>query len=192
MHLEEDARYRSFRAAYEEQGDRLYAYLRYRLRDITLAEDMTAEVFARAWPRWDPTRSTATTSAWLFAIARNLVVDSYRQRGRAVREVPLDHMTSADHSDIATLEQHILQTERLAQLERAMDTLSERERNIVALRFVAGLKNREIAPLLGLSEGNIAKIVYRAIRAVRRYCSGEEQGRDYELASPQCVSEQRR
>ncbi len=68
----------------------------------------------------------------------------------------------------------MLRAEREALVRRYVGELGERERAIVELRFVAGLRNREIAPIVGLSEGNVAKILHRTLRRLRARLTSEE------------------
>jgi len=158
------ARDEAFAVLYERQFGRVYAYLRYRLGDELLAEDMSAEVFARAWGKLrnldDPDRATA----WLFATARNLLADHYRGRPGCLS---LSALPAGRHPATDSPEAQLLTEESLSFVSHCLTGLSEREREIVGLRFVAGLRNREIALAFGLSEGNVAKIIHRALAKVR-------------------------
>lgn len=158
---------RAFAKIYATQSGRLYAYLRYRVGDAALAEDLVAEVFARAWARWDDPRAAERIVAWLFTTARNLAVDHYRQERRAPPALPLDAVPVARQPLTGSPEEGVLRDERAALLRQCLSELEAREREIVELRFVARLRNREIAPILGLSEGNVAKILHRALRKLR-------------------------
>lgn len=158
------ARDRAFAALYERQFDRIYAFLRYRLGDELLAEDLSAEVFARAWDKLRDLRNPDRATAWLFTTARNLVADHYRARPNwlPLSAVPMDRQLTTGSPEAA-----LLADERSASILRCLSDLSEREQEIVGLRFAAGLRNRQIASALGLSEGNVAKIIHRALAKVR-------------------------
>ncbi|HBK54004.1 MAG TPA: hypothetical protein DDZ44_08720 [Syntrophomonas wolfei] len=71
-----------------------------------------------------------------------------------------------------------LRNETHNELLAALATLGDRERNIIAMRFAANLKNREIASLLGLSENNVGIIVYRSLRQLREILANKEGNHD--------------
>ncbi len=173
----------AFAKVYAAQCGRLYAYLRYQVGDAALAEDMTAEVFTRAWARRGDPRAPETMVAWLFATARNLVADHYRRQRKERLTLRLDAVPAPWHPLTGSPEDGVLRAERLALVRRCLDDLGVREREILELRFVARLRNREIAPILGLSEGNVAKILHRTLRALRARLDQEEGGDGRESVS---------
>lgn len=111
--------------------------------------------------------------AWLFTTAHNLLADHYRRRKPPLS---LEALAPEECPVTAAPEAGILVDERLAALPRSLASLDEREREIIGLRFVAGLRNREIAPVLGISEGNVAKIIHRALGKLRGRMGKEETG----------------
>ena len=72
------------------------------------------------------------------------------------------------------LERQVIKQERVQRLRLHLQTLSDREQEIIALKFAGGLKNRQIAEILGLSPGNVGTILYRAMRRLRRRLTEEE------------------
>jgi RNA polymerase sigma-70 factor (ECF subfamily) len=156
----------AFIRLYDEYFPRVYNYACYRCSDAATAEDLTALAFERALARledYDPQRGPF--GAWLFAIARNLVNNHLRQEGR--RELlPLDHY--AEHPDRSeTPEERLIQGETQTELLAALQYLTERERDVLSLKFAAGFTNRRIAEITGLSENNVGVIVYRALHRLR-------------------------
>lgn len=162
-----EARAEALADLYDQQFGRVYAFLCYRLDDGQLAEDLAAEVFARAWASLRDLRQDSAI-AWLFTTARRLVADHYRSRRPTL---PLDQAPPLPAADLP--EARLLAGERLALAVQSLATLGEREREIVGLRFVGGLRNRQIARVLGISEGNVAKIIHRALARVREHLHGE-------------------
>ena len=161
-----------FALVYEEHVWRVYGFLAYRLRDRDAAEDLTQATFERAlraWSRFDPRRASEGT--WLLAIARNLLIDHHR-RDRS--------------SQLEPLEEHFAPTvpgpeERLTtspSLVRALTQLSDRDREVLALRFGGDLTGPEIAMLLGLTLANVQQILSRSLRKLRLLL--DEQDRDSE------------
>jgi len=147
----------AFEALYRQSRDDVFAYLRGLLRDRSAAEEVTAQAFERAWRRrrqLDPDRGSSR--AWLFGIARNAGLDELRRRSRV-----------AELHDVATDDPAADTAERVA-LREALDQLSGRERELVALKYFAGLSNAEIAAVSGTSESNAGTRLHRVIQKLRR------------------------
>jgi RNA polymerase sigma-70 factor (ECF subfamily) len=150
-------------AVYWHQLPRIYNFFRYRLCDDQLAEDMTATTFERAWrSRAQYCCAKGSITSWLFAIARHTAIDHLR---RACPEVSLDKVLYVSYDPLTDeLVQHQNDLARLADLVKQ---LSDRERELISLKYGADLTNREIAQLMCLSESNVAVILHRAIQRMR-------------------------
>jgi RNA polymerase sigma-70 factor (ECF subfamily) len=150
---------------YDEHVWQVYGFFAYRLRNRSEAEDLTQLTFERAlkaWRRYDASRATVGT--WLMAIARNLLVDHFRA-DRSARNEPLDYVDAEHRSLEARAQPPDLGLE--PDLERALATLSDRERELIALRFGADLSGPEIAALLDLTLANVQQILSRSLRRMR-------------------------
>jgi RNA polymerase sigma-70 factor (ECF subfamily) len=145
--------------------DDVYAYVAVMLRDRSLAEDVTALAFERAFRRrrlFDSRRGSER--AWLFGIARNAALDELRRRKRSA-SVPVEPPDDSDaHGDQS---ETVL---RRATVARALAGLTPRERELVALKFHAGLSNSELARVLGVSESNAGTLLHRTITKLRKAC----------------------
>ena len=155
-----------FEALYRSCSDDLYAYVLSLLRDRAAAEDVTAQAFERAYRRrrrYDERRGTPRQ--WLFGIARNAALDELRRRSRRAALVgdPVDPATpeAGDEDD----------ADRRATVRAALAGLHPRDRELIALKFHAGLSNAEIAGVLGISESNAGTRVHRAVAKLREACS---------------------
>jgi RNA polymerase sigma-70 factor (ECF subfamily) len=152
-----------FDQLYRESRDDVYAYAAGLLRDRAAAEEVTATAFERAYrkqARFKPDRGSAR--AWLFGIARNAALDELRRRSRQARLVAeptdleyLGDVHPGERSDT-----------RIA-LSCAIDALDGRERELVALKFFAGLSNAEIGRVLGISESNVGTRLHRTMDKLR-------------------------
>lgn len=146
---------------YSEHVWPVYGFLAYRLGDRHLAEDLTQATFERAlraWSRFDPRRSSERT--WLLTIARNLLIDHHR-RDRSRRTETLDVL---DEPTVPGPEERLGVAQELA---AALAKLSDRDREVLALRYGADLTGPEIAELLGLSLANVQQIASRSLRKLR-------------------------
>jgi RNA polymerase sigma-70 factor, ECF subfamily len=150
-------------AVYTEQLPRIYNFLRYRLGNETLAQDLTSRTFEKAWrDRHRYRRDIARFSTWLLQIARNVVVDYYRTRHEhapleAAAEVPAD----------GTPEEEAVIRSNFERLSVLTEQLADRERELLALKYGAGATNRAISEVTGLSESNVGTILHRAVQILR-------------------------
>jgi RNA polymerase sigma-70 factor, ECF subfamily len=171
-----------FGRVYDEHIWRVYAFLAYRLRDHDLAEDLTQATFERAlraWSRFDRRRGSETT--WLLAIARNLLIDHYRRDRSDTTEV-IDERVLPSVPGPEPVETSI-------ELMEALSKLTDRDREVVALRFGADLTGPEIAKLMDLSLANVQQILSRSLRKLRALLEppGQWAGQASAIARPQRI-----
>jgi RNA polymerase sigma-70 factor, ECF subfamily len=157
----------AFDPLYRSNRDDVYAYAAGLIRDRTAAEDVTATTFERAYrnrSRFDPGRGSAR--AWLFGIARNAALDELRRRGRQAT-LSVDPVDLASPAAVHPAEQ----SERRLIVANALKALGGRERELVALKFFAGLSNAEIAEVLGITESNAGTRLHRVLDKLREACN---------------------
>jgi RNA polymerase sigma-70 factor (ECF subfamily) len=160
-----------FETVYKTELPRIYNFFRYRVGDDRIAEDLTAETFKKAWKHRERYRNDlASFSTWLFIIARRIATDHFRKRQN---NISLDEV--ARLADPQALEESAQERAEFAHLSALLARLAERERELVALKYGAGLTNRAIARISGLSESNVSTILHRLTRQLRA-----ELEKDYE------------
>jgi len=149
---------------YAEQLPRVFNFFRYRCGNVADAEDLTSITFEKAWRGRDRyRRDKGAFSTWLFTIARNAAVDHYSARTAVV---PLDEAALVA-SLAATPEDHTAHRSDAARLAVVLQSLSDRDRDLIALKYGAEMSNRDIAKATGLSESNVGTILHRAVQALR-------------------------
>ncbi len=156
-----------FDALFRSCADDVYAYVRSLVGDAAAAEDVTALAFERAYrkrARFNPGKGSPRQ--WLFAIARNAALDELRRRKRTAALV-----TDPEDPAAATFTEDDSSAERRATVRAALATLEARERELIALKFNAGLSYAEIGAVLGISESNAGTRVHRALSKLRKACS---------------------
>jgi len=150
-------------AVYADQLPRIYNYFRFRLGADTDVEDLTARTFEKAWrARALYRRDLAGFSTWLFRIAHNVGVDYLRARRD---HLPIDDV--AEPAAEGTPEQAAELASDLARLAQLSAGLPERDRELIALKYGAGISNRLIARLTGLTESNVGSILHRTVQRLR-------------------------
>lgn len=152
-------------ALYAEQLPRVYNFFRYRVGHGPEAEDLTSLTFEKAWQaRHRYRRDLAGFATWLMAIARNVAIDHYR----ASRLRPMAPLTEAESIAAGPTPEEIAERRSDAEkLARLLASLPEREREVMAMKYGAGLGNREIARVLGLSESNVGTLAHRTVERLR-------------------------
>jgi RNA polymerase sigma-70 factor (ECF subfamily) len=129
-------------------------------------EDLTTTTFLRAWKarhRFQGDQGAAL--GWLLKIARNLVIDSQRRRGR--RENPVDIETQILSSKDLTPEEHVFQQEQVSILWNLLVQLPNHHREIITLRYLLGWKVKDIAKHLGKKENSISVTIRRIIKKLQ-------------------------
>lgn len=164
--LVEEARHdaQAFNQLYRLYMPRVYAYMAYRVGNAQDAEDLAAETFISAVRGMDSFRwrHEGSFAAWLFRIAHNLLANFYRDTARAGHPLPLDEMPNIPaHEGLP--EDAALRKELFSQLYAMVNDLPARRREVVTLKYYAGLQNREIATVLDLDERTVASHLSRAL-----------------------------
>jgi RNA polymerase sigma-70 factor (ECF subfamily) len=147
-----------FDALYRAARDDVFGYVATMLHDRSAAEDVTALAFERAYRKrksFNPARGSQRS--WLFGIARNAALDELRRRKRTA---PLEVEPVAQEDDLD-------RALRRAAVRTALAELPARDRELIALKFHAGLDNSELAEVLGVSVTNAGTRLHRALTKLR-------------------------
>lgn len=156
---------------YKRHVQNIYRYIYYRVGDVNVAEDLTAEVFLRALEGLAGfTYRGVPFSAWLYRIAHARVMDHFRQQAR--RELlPLDERLVATGKGPQAAVEARLDCE---ELQSAIAQLTTDQQQVIILKFVEGLSNAEAARILGKTEGAVKALQHRALNSLQRTMRREE------------------
>jgi RNA polymerase sigma-70 factor (ECF subfamily) len=152
-----------FGALYENNFERVYAFIARRVRDREETQDLTSETFHRALanlPRFQ--WRGVPFSAWLFRIAANAIADRSKRVNREVSN--LDDAPDVDP------EINPEELELRAQLFRLVGELPADQRRVVEMRFAEGKRIHEIARELGRTEGAVKQLQFRGLETLRAQC----------------------
>ncbi len=158
------AKEEDFEELYQQELPRIFNFFRYQIGDDFIAEDLTADTFEKAWRNRDRYKNDLSAfSTWLFTIARRVAIDYYRKNRRSnisleeIIQIPADENT----------EEVTQQRDNIAHLSALLSQLADRDRELVALKYGAGLTNRAIASLTGMTESNVGVTLHRIIQYIR-------------------------
>ena len=162
----------AFGRLYDMYVDRVYRHIYYRVGNVADAEDLTQQVFLKAWQAIDKYKKTASPFlAWLITISHNLVIDFYRTKKD---KTYLEAEVTAN--DLASSPERIAEARFEQQrLRRAILQLRSNEQQVIMMRFVEGFSYAEVASSLGKSEGAARVILHRALVALQRILEGEKE-----------------
>lgn len=155
-----------FEDLYRNTFPRVYAYVASLLRDRSAAEDVTALAFERAYrKRGRFSARRGSPEAWIFGIARNAALDELRKlkRRATLASEPADVWAAGPDEEAE-------RAFRREEVRAALAALDPRDRDLVALKFAAGLSNAEIGRILGISETNVGSRLHRAVEKLRKAC----------------------
>jgi len=161
----------SFARLYDACVERVYRYVYFRVADDATAEDITSQVFLKAWEHLDRYRSgNASFLAWLYTIARNQVIDHYRTRKESV---PLDKIASLPAPGRTVAEQ-IETNFDLQAMRDALQFLTEEQQQVLILKFIVEMTTEDIAQAMNKNEGAIRALQMRALQALSKYLEEEK------------------
>ncbi|MEK7098093.1 MAG: sigma-70 family RNA polymerase sigma factor [Patescibacteria group bacterium] len=134
--------------------DKIYSYFWYRTGGkAEIAEDLTQEVFLKAWKEFSNYSQDKPFQAWIYKIAHNHLVDYYR--------------ASRPEVDIEKAKKHCGEKDVYPELWLMLDQLPEKEKNILVLKYLHGFNYREIGEMIAQSEGSVRVSAYRALKKLK-------------------------
>ncbi|MHB9144042.1 MAG: RNA polymerase sigma factor [Symbiobacteriia bacterium] len=154
-----------FGELYDLYFHKVYAFVYRRVSDRETAEDLTADAFVRALRNLPNFEGNLTNfPAWLFRIAANIITDHYRASRH--RAAPLEIDQWADEE--AGPEEMAMLHAQAEDVLRAVRCLTPDQQDVVLMRFVSGLKLKEIATATGRTEQAVKSLMFRALSTLRR------------------------
>lgn len=155
----------AIRQVYRLYADAIYRYALYQCGNPTLAEDVAGEVFVRMMESIGTySYRGSPISAWLYRIARNLVIDHQRRNNRLKPLDGADEVRLVSENPVDLAERQI----SWAELQGMLSELTDEQRQVIMLRFVENLDNSEVAQIIGKTEGSVKALQHRALRSLRR------------------------
>jgi len=157
---------------FESNYKKVYNFISFRINNHHDTEELVSQVFEKViikYYMYDNTRSTM--EAWVIGIAKNIVNDYFRVLKRR-NLVSIDNVLNLICGRFQPSE-IVVKNEENKELIKVLNTLTDKERTIVAMKFSTGLKNKEIAQIMNLSESNVGSILFRTLKKMRAKLESE-------------------
>ncbi len=153
-----------FSSIYHKYVDKIYRFIFIKVSSQEIAEDLCSETFLRGWQVFKERRDIENPPAFLYQIARNLVIDHYREKGKA-------KIVSAEYTQITDprtdLEEKAISSSDLDNIRQALAGLKEDYQTVVIWHYLDDLSVPEIAKILDKSEGAVRVSLHRALKTLK-------------------------
>lgn len=154
---------KNFEDVYNTHAGAIYKFMFWRTKDVQTSQDLTSTTFQKAWASRQSFKE-GSQRAWLYRIARNTLFDYWRK----VKDISIDNTDELEADESTTTAERIDRQFEVEKLKVAMTKLPDDMRAVIRLRFIDGLPVRQVAKQLGLTEGNVRIIQYRALKRLRK------------------------
>jgi RNA polymerase sigma-70 factor, ECF subfamily len=153
---------RAFGQLYDFYFEKIFRFIYYRVSHKETAEDLTEDVFVKAFLRVSTVKPESFTG-WLYSIAKNIVIDHYRQKKVVLDLTELESILESDQN-VSEEINTVMEQKLFMQMLRK---LTPEQQIIIKLKFIEGLENDEISELIAKSEGSIRVAQHRAIQRLQ-------------------------
>ena len=161
---------KNFSKLYDQYIDKIYRFIFLKVNSQEIAEDLTSETFLRGWQTFqNREKEISNPPAFLYQIARNLVVDFYREKSK-VRTVPVEYVKINDPR--ANLEEKQIVRSDMDTVKQAIGNLKEDYQNVVIYHYLDDLSVPEIAKIMQKPEGTVRVMIHRALKSLKAELGG--------------------
>ena len=161
----------AFAQLYDAYVERVYRYILFRVSEDFTTEDLVSQVFLKAWQNLDRYKmGSSPFIAWLYTIARNLVIDYHRAKKEMF---PLEDARILP-SDRQSPHEEVEMRFDLQAMRDGLQSLTGDQQQVLILKYIAGLPNENIAKIMNKQEGTIRGLQMRALRTLSKYMHAKE------------------
>ncbi len=157
----------AFVEAYERYYTKVFAYIYSRVANVEAAKDLTAEVFEKAYVKGHSVRETGAYATWLFMVAKNVVIGHFRRHKREISGMNKMRESLWQAGALPNPEDDALRSEMVSSLMSHVRRLSQRDQELLALKFEGELSYAEISRVLHMTEVNVRVSIFRALKRLR-------------------------
>jgi len=155
---------KEFGKIYDQNINQIYRFVFLKVSSREKAEDLTSEVFARGWNRFKDGKKIDNVRAFLYRVARNLIIDHYREKGR-VRTISTEDVSMRDPG--IGIEEEAEISSDFNQVRLALFKVKDDYKDVVIMRYLDQLSISEIAEAMDKSEGAVRVMIHRALNTLK-------------------------
>jgi RNA polymerase sigma-70 factor (ECF subfamily) len=156
----------SFGRIFDYYQEKIYRFIYLKVATVQDAEDITAEAFLKVWQYIKEGKKIQSLQAFMYQVARNLVVDFYRKKGAPTESIEDTEIVIADRSDL-TLEEKMTLKSDMVKVEGALRQLKDAYREVIVLHFLNELSLLETAKIIGKTPGATRVLLHRGMKALK-------------------------
>jgi len=156
---------RKFGKLYDKHIDEIYRFVFLKVSTREVAQDITSETFRKGWEAYKQNPEMENPRAYLYRIARNLVIDHYRTKKQHVSDQEIIDELEDESKD---LQERAAEHKDMAMVKKAMEKLKDDYQDIIIYKYLEEMTNSEIARITGKSEGAVRVTAHRAINALEK------------------------
>ena len=153
-----------FSSIYDKYVNKIYRFIFIKVSSQEIAEDLCSETFLRGWQVFKERRDIENPPAFLYQIARNLIIDHYREKGKA-------KIVSAEYSQITDpktdLEEKAISSSDFDNIRQALADMKEDYQDVIIWHYLDDLSVPEIAKIFDKSEGAVRVMLHRALKSLK-------------------------
>lgn len=156
---------KGFLSYYNTYLGKIYRYIFFRVdRNKALAEDLTSEIFLKAYEKFEGFDHERSFGVWIYRIAHNHLADHYKKLKPVI--VPIEDAEHAIKS-ASSPEKELATSMNMEKVGSALSVLPENQKNVFVMKFFNELSNTEIAQILNITEEHIRVLQHRALQTLR-------------------------
>jgi len=157
----------AFEQLYDLYIDKIYRFIYFKVSNVSDAEDLTSQTFLKIWQLVleGKIKGGQSFQAFLYKVARNIVIDSYRISRKREGTVSLDEAMNI--ADAHTVEQEVGEKMEKEEIEARLKKLKREYQEVIILHYLNELSIKEIADILDKKKGNIRVMIHRALKALK-------------------------
>ena len=156
---------------YDLYVTRIYRFVFFKINSVAETQDITSEVFLKLWQYIREGKKIQNLNAYVYMIARNSVIDFYRQKSRQTEPIADEHYNIPDEQKDA-LKQQITDND-LSDTLKGLENLKDEYKEVIILKYLDELSISEIAEVLGKSSGAVRVTLHRAMKALKENISAQ-------------------
>ena len=155
---------KEFSKIYDQYINKIYRFVFLKVNSEEIAQDLCSETFLRGWASFNSEEKIENCQAFLYTIARNLVIDYYREKGRT-RVVSIENISIVD--PVQGVEEKMALKSDLEQVKLVLANLNEDYQNVIIWHYLDDLPIPEVAKMLDKSESTTRVTLHRALQALK-------------------------